>query len=264
MYLAECLARVRTVLAAEWDCTPEDLDRPGVLVTTRPDQHMAWPEQGRRYTPYEPGLALVSLGRGTVIAASAGLLAAVERIYAGLDRDGPFEIPILAAADALLRPHGLRLAGPLPRLVCGSDTLRDRPAPPGVSIAVEVLPPIERLLELGGSDSWPNAISRRAVAAGKREAAVAIARADGALAGVASVGMDAPILWQIGIDVAAAFQGRGIAPALVAALARYTLDQGAVPWYSHDPANILSARTASAAGFVPAWLEAFTYGPLSR
>ena len=44
----------------------------------------------------------------------------------------------------------------------------------------------------------------------------------------------------------AVFDGRG---RLVAQAARRVLDEGAVPTYQHDPANIASARVADAAGF---------------
>ncbi len=44
-------------------------------------------------------------------------------------------------------------------------------------------------------------------------------------------------------------RGRGLARALVAQAARRVLDEGAVPTYQHDPANVASARVAEAAGF---------------
>jgi GNAT superfamily N-acetyltransferase len=44
-------------------------------------------------------------------------------------------------------------------------------------------------------------------------------------------------------------RGRGLARRLVAQAARRILDEGAVPTYQHDPANVASARVADAAGF---------------
>ena len=43
-------------------------------------------------------------------------------------------------------------------------------------------------------------------------------------------------------------QGRGLARRLVAQAARRVLDEGAVPTYLHDPANVASAKVADAAG----------------
>ena len=45
-------------------------------------------------------------------------------------------------------------------------------------------------------------------------------------------------------------RGRGLARRLVAQAARELLDNGIVPTYLHDPANVASARVAEAAGFL--------------
>jgi len=44
-------------------------------------------------------------------------------------------------------------------------------------------------------------------------------------------------------------RGGGLARRLVAQAARRVLDEGAIPTYQHDPANVASARVAEAAGF---------------
>jgi GNAT superfamily N-acetyltransferase len=54
---------------------------------------------------------------------------------------------------------------------------------------------------------------------------------------------------EIAVGTEPAARGRGLARALVAQAARRVLDEGAVPTYQHDPANIASARVAAAAGF---------------
>lgn len=54
---------------------------------------------------------------------------------------------------------------------------------------------------------------------------------------------------EIAVGTEPAARGRGLARALVAQAARRILDEGAVPTYQHDPANIASARVAEAAGF---------------
>jgi GNAT superfamily N-acetyltransferase len=54
---------------------------------------------------------------------------------------------------------------------------------------------------------------------------------------------------EIAVGTEHAARGRGLARALVAQAARRILDEGAVPTYQHDPANIASARVAEAAGF---------------
>jgi len=54
---------------------------------------------------------------------------------------------------------------------------------------------------------------------------------------------------EIAVGTAPQAQGRGLARALVAQAARRILDEGAVPTYQHDPANIASAHVAEASGF---------------
>jgi predicted GNAT family acetyltransferase len=54
---------------------------------------------------------------------------------------------------------------------------------------------------------------------------------------------------ELAVGTEPAARGRGLARRLVAQAARRILDEGAVPTYQHDPANIASARVAEAAGF---------------
>ncbi|MEV0806573.1 GNAT family N-acetyltransferase [Micromonospora sp. NPDC050200] len=54
---------------------------------------------------------------------------------------------------------------------------------------------------------------------------------------------------ELAVGTAPAARGRGLARRLIARAARRVLDEGAVPTYRHDPANVASARVAEAAGF---------------
>lgn len=55
--------------------------------------------------------------------------------------------------------------------------------------------------------------------------------------------------WELSVGTEAAHRGKGLATRLVAQAARWVLGHDAVPIYLHDPANIPSDRTATAAGF---------------
>jgi RimJ/RimL family protein N-acetyltransferase len=57
---------------------------------------------------------------------------------------------------------------------------------------------------------------------------------------------------EIGVDVAPAHQGRGLAPLVVTATTRDILAEGATPYYACAVTNIRSQRTALASGFLPA------------
>ena len=54
---------------------------------------------------------------------------------------------------------------------------------------------------------------------------------------------------EIAVGTEPAARGRGLARRLVAQAARRVLDDGAIPTYQHDPANIASSRVADASGF---------------
>jgi GNAT superfamily N-acetyltransferase len=54
---------------------------------------------------------------------------------------------------------------------------------------------------------------------------------------------------EIAVGTEEAARGQGLARRLVAQAARRILDEGGIPTYQHDPANIASAHVAEAAGF---------------
>ncbi|MGW3352783.1 GNAT family N-acetyltransferase [Nonomuraea rubra] len=54
---------------------------------------------------------------------------------------------------------------------------------------------------------------------------------------------------ELAVVTAPPARGRGLARRLVAQAARRVLDEGALPTYMHDPANLASAAVAKAAGF---------------
>ena len=55
--------------------------------------------------------------------------------------------------------------------------------------------------------------------------------------------------WELAVGTEARARGKGLARRLVAQAARRVIDEGAIPTYQHDPANVASARVADAAGF---------------
>jgi len=252
------MADVLDALAAECGCRAESFSSPGVSLFERPSERGERPSAARRYPPHNPAFAALSSGHGTVISASQILMPAIEPLFRGADRDQVFEVGRLAAADALLRPFSLQIAGPYPRLICGADTLRERRPPAGCEIAIERWPSSERLRALGPAN-WPHAIAAGPARAIAATAAVAIASYENGVAGVAAISAEAEQLWQIGIDVAEGFRGRGIGAALTSALAQHALAVDKVPWYGVAPANLASLGTALSAGFRLAWLEVFTH-----
>ncbi|GAA1876138.1 GNAT family N-acetyltransferase [Asanoa iriomotensis] len=67
---------------------------------------------------------------------------------------------------------------------------------------------------------------------------------------------------ELAVGTEPAARGQGLARRLVAQAARRVLDEGAVPTYLHDPANLASAKVATAAGFPDVgWVAYGVFGP---
>jgi GNAT superfamily N-acetyltransferase len=76
-----------------------------------------------------------------------------------------------------------------------------------------------------------------------------IAWADGEYAAGVGIKRHNAAGMEISVGTDERHRGQGLAARLVAQAARWILDQGAVPIYLHDPANVASDRTALRAGF---------------
>jgi len=84
-------------------------------------------------------------------------------------------------------------------------------------------------------------------------------RFDGAIFGIrgprgrllswAALKLKSDHIWEIAVATEADYRGRGYARDVVAAAARFTLDQGRLPTYIHDRDNGTSAFVARAVGF---------------
>jgi GNAT superfamily N-acetyltransferase len=84
-------------------------------------------------------------------------------------------------------------------------------------------------------------------------------RFDGAIFGVrgprgrllswAAIKLKSDHVWELAVATEAEYRGRGFARDVVAAAARFTLDQGRLPIYIHDRDNGTSAFVARAVGF---------------
>lgn len=78
---------------------------------------------------------------------------------------------------------------------------------------------------------------------------VLIAFMDGGYAAGVGIKRHNPAGQELSVGTEERYRGQGLAARLVAQAARKVLERGAVPIYLHDPANVASDRTATAAGF---------------
>lgn len=108
------------------------------------------------------------------------------------------------------------------------------------------------------SNEWPNGLGEPAARdyrVGRNQFAVALFGQDGQPAAIAGAFITYG-MYEIGVDVAPAHRGKGLAPIVVRALAREILDRGETPLYVCAPTNIRSQRTALASGFLPVGSDA--------
>ena len=64
---------------------------------------------------------------------------------------------------------------------------------------------------------------------------------------------DGKYLWQIGVDCAAGYEGRGLARNLVTLLKQEIIARGKVPYYGTAESHAVSRNEAIGSGFLPAW-----------
>lgn len=88
---------------------------------------------------------------------------------------------------------------------------------------------------------------------------LAVAAFDGEkIIGMAGATQDDEMLWQIGVEVLPAYEGKGIGMNLVALLKQEVLRRGKIPFYGTVESHIHSQNIAVRTGFFPAWAEAYT------
>ena len=80
---------------------------------------------------------------------------------------------------------------------------------------------------------------------------------DGKTVAVAGASEDSPLMWQIGIDVLPAFEGKGLAAGLVTLLKQEILRRGKIPFYGTSESHGVSRNVAVRSGFLPAWAEIY-------
>lgn len=243
MNLKQIENRIKTQLALELNCKPEDFSREENLVTPG-----ILHEKRRMFSEKQSFLQMVTFGCNTVISAD-------ERIRPWLsdwakDKKGftLFEQPGFFELETELRKCGQKMAPthhmfmPMPDLMVMETDLTVR------WLEQRDLTPFY------GRKEFPNALCDRFHP--ERPDVLAVIALDGdRIMGMAGCSADSPEMWQIGIDVLPEYRGRGIGRTLVTLLRNETFRRGAIPYYGTSLSNIPSWKTALSSGFLPAWIE---------
>lgn len=233
-------------LAVDYNARPEDFRREGVIFT-QPAMN-----PGRRaYSREMPFFEMVTVGRATVIMADDCLRPALDDWAKGAEEaHWLLEFPRMLKLAGILAPYGYELTQTFHQYLPAQDF---GPVDPPRGLAL-------RLIECGDiqnfypNTGWPNALQEAKNP--NRPDVLALAALDGdKIAGMAGASVDAPKLWQVGIDVRKEYRGRGLATLLVRGLAHEVERRGAMPFYGTSLSNIHSQNIARNAGFFPAWVS---------
>lgn len=233
---------LRILLAAEYNCAPEDFERAENVIT-----ESALREGRRRYgsTPYF--FHMVTLGKNAVLTADQRLHPYLQEFAAAKPGHRLFEMPKLFLLERVLRRFGYTLSATyhmfLPRAVV---------QPIGVwrtawFFGKEIHP-------FYAGRRFPNALASSYTAERPDTIAVCAYQGD-TIMGMAGCSEDAPHWQQIGVDVMPEYRAQGIGTYLVTLLKNRILQQGDIPFYGTSLSNYDSWNVALNAGFRPAWVE---------
>jgi GNAT superfamily N-acetyltransferase len=239
------LNTVKKVLAVDFACPETDFDNEGVFV------YRARELPGRRKFPFrEKSLGVATMGRGVVVSCSEERLRWAETILSRLSRNEICSAPAAALMNRYVSKEGQNMVGPDLKHVCAPDIFIPFTADKEIKITLVY---DARQLEKYDYSQFPDCLGHN----NNPNRVAAIARINGKIAGMASATADCSSLWQIGVDTLPDFRRRGIGKAVVSAVTKYILGQGAIPYYSTLESNIASRRIATSLGYRPAWVELY-------
>ena len=89
---------------------------------------------------------------------------------------------------------------------------------------------------------------------------VSVAEHRGHVVGITAASADCEVVWQIGVDILAEYQGLGIWKALVGTLTQALWKREIIPYYSTTVSHLQSRQVVSRLGYWPAWIESYTKG----
>lgn len=246
---------ITEMILAETSGRPRDLSDGLVHVRERNPGDRSQPAH-REGPPYAGVMRCVTLGAGAIVTAEAEHMEWTRGVYEGLDRDGVFDPVQTGEAARYWAGHGFRVFGPFPRFSGSSGSVRKVAVPEGYVIRVvgpDVTAKVDHKKFHNGLNPEREGVRPTRFAACAYAAGSSLVLASPV--GMAAACADSDALWQIGIDVDEAHQGRGLGLALASVAAAETLSQGRVPYWGATNSNIRSHRTALGAGLIPSYVE---------
>lgn len=242
------LHAVQSVLAADLACSPSAFETDHIQICE------AERREGRFRFPFrEKSLNIVTMGRGAVISCDKGKVGWMTEHLSGLDRGQLYSIQTLSKLEALVNRDKQYIAGPDQKYVCTRAELNDVYIPNDISVTTFYGNDVQAAYVHKG---FNHALGYR-VDSPRPDMICTVAEHNGIVAGIAGASADCETMWQIGVDVAPHFQGRGIGRALVGTVARAIWKEGIIPYYSTEISNLRSRQLAVSLGFWPAWIQLY-------
>ena len=239
--LEEQREALKRCLAKGIGCSPDDFAGERLTIVDRPADN-----------PWYTALAL-TFGVGTVVSVEPALRDFVEANAPEKHHHALIVLMQKIAADCSSPGRGLEF---YPPGVCFA--LNEYPAETAVPalFSLEVRDTEWMSAEMDRS-RWENGLGLRGRNARefRNQFAAVLFDGDGEPAAIAGAFLTYGA-FEIGVDVARAHRGKGLAPVVVKAVAREILQRGETPHYGCAATNIRSQRTALASGFLPAYSDA--------
>ena len=238
--------------AADFACEEPCFSRDGVyfcLAEERPGRRRFRRSLGT------PSLSIVTMGQGVVVSGSPDRLDWARKNLGGLGRDALFGAPVLAKLQELVGRNDQVIDGPNLLHVCSPDSLRPVAPPNGIEFAIVEL---EGISDLYKYPEFRNALNDR-VNPDRPDVLAATASRGADVIGIAGVSADSDLLWQVGVDVIAAYRGLGIGQALVHLVTEAVCSRDKVPYYATAASNLSSRNVANRVGYSPCWVEVASY-----
>lgn len=245
----QILQEIRKTLAATLACHEDDFTKEGVFLS------VAELREGRMKFPVRAkSLTLVTMGKGVSIACSADRIDWAREHLGSLTREQLFAASTFALIQRYVERDGQWMAGPLQRYVCSREDLKPFTISKEINVTLVERKDIPALYTY---DQFPHALSYD-VHHVRPDVLAAVAEHRDQVIGIAAASADGDVMWQIGVDILAEYQGVGIGKALVGTLTQALWKRGIIPYYSTTVSHLQSRQLASSLGYWPAWVELYT------
>jgi ribosomal protein S18 acetylase RimI-like enzyme len=240
------ITRVERTLAADYGCKEDDFSSDGNFFYVAPVTG------SRAFKRPEKFLAVISMGKGTIISCTSDRLRWARANLASISSDRFFSGPAIAKMQTYVAHTGQFMAGPDLKYICTRDNYR-----PFKSVIDIELIEKEAVLKLYPDNKFPNALGHT-YNLERPTMIVSLARHHRKVVGMAAASADNDIMWQVGVDILSDYRGKGIGKALVSHLTERIIERGKLPYYSTWVSNIGSQRTARSVGYKPVWVELYS------